>query len=201
MKTMLQKQLGIMVSLWAVILVISAIGAKEMGTWVLEVLPVVIGSAVLLYTNNKFPLPRYIMIWIFIHGLVLMLGGHYTYAKVPLGFWLQDLFNFQRNPYDRIGHLFQGFVPALIAKEVLFRQAKIESKKWIVFLAVCICLSISVTYEFIEWGAAMISGDGADSFLGAQGDVWDSHWDMLLAGIGAILALLIYRKKWDSNPT
>ena len=201
MKTMSQKQLGIMVALWAVVLVISGIGAKEMGTWFLEVFPVIAGSAVLFYTNKKFPLPRYVMIWIFIHGLVLMLGGHYTYAKVPLGFWLQDLFNFQRNPYDRIGHLFQGFVPALIAKEILFRQAKIDSKKWIVFLTVCICLSISVTYEFIEWGAALISGDGADSFLGAQGDVWDSHWDMLLAGIGAILALFIYRKKWDSNPT
>lgn len=201
MKIMPQKHLMIMVAVWAVVLVVSGIGAHEMGTWVLEVLPVVIGSAILLYTNKKFPLPYYVMIWIFIHGLVLMLGGHYTYAKVPVGFWLQDLMHLERNPYDRIGHLFQGFVPALIAKEILIRDVKIESKKWIAFLVVCICLSISVAYEFIEWGAAVISGEGAEAFLGTQGDVWDSHWDMLLAGIGAVLALLIYCKKWDSDPT
>lgn len=197
MKIMSQKLLLIMIALWGVILVISAIGAKELGTWALEVFPVVLGSAVLFYTNSKFPLPRYVMIWIFIHGLVLMLGGHYTYAKVPVGFWLQDIFNFQRNPYDRIGHLFQGFVPALIAKEILFRQVKIQSKSWIFFLTVCICLTVSVSYEFIEWAAALISADGADSFLGAQGDIWDSHWDMLMAAVGGIIALALYRKKWD----
>ncbi len=183
-----------MVAIWLVFLIISGIGAKEFDTWCLEVFPVVLASAILFYTNKKFPLPRFVMIWIFIHGLVLMLGGHYTYAKVPFGFWLQDIFSFERNPYDRIGHLFQGFVPALIAKEVLFRQVQIQSRKWIYFLCVCICLTVSVIYEFIEWGVAVALGQGAEAFLGTQGDVWDTHWDIFLAGIGAIIALIIYHK-------
>ncbi len=197
---MSQKQLIMMIFFWALGLIISSLGARDFVTWALEIFPVVIGSLVLLYSNRKFSLPFYVMIWIFIHGLVLMIGGHYTYAEVPFGFWLKDIFHFERNPYDRIGHLFQGFVPALIAKEVLFRQVKIHSKKWIIFLSIAICLSVSVTYELVEWAAALILNQGAEAFLGTQGDAWDTQWDMFMALVGAILALSIYYQRWNLNP-
>lgn len=184
-----------MLALWGVALIISFIGCEDQLTWVMEVVPAVIAGMVLLYTNDRFPLPRYIMIWIFIHGLVLIMGGHYTYAKVPMGFWLQDVFHFARNPYDRIGHFFQGFVPALVAREVLVRHVGVKKVGWCFFLTVVIAMGISVTYEFIEWAAAILMNQSAEAFLGTQGDIWDTQWDMLLATIGAIVALIIYRRK------
>jgi putative membrane protein len=184
-----------MFCLWGLALAVSAIHPKEMSTWCMEVAPVIIAAPILWLTYGAFTLPRYIMIWIFIHGLILILGGHYTYAEVPLGFWLQEIFGLSRNPYDRIGHFFQGFVPALIAREILVRVVDLRKMGWVFFLSVCICLSISVFYEFIEWWAALILGQGAEAFLGTQGDVWDSHWDMLLAGIGAMSSLIIYRSR------
>lgn len=124
-----------------------------------------------------------------------MIGGHYTYAEVPAGFWVRDLLHWERNPYDRLGHLMQGFVPALITREILYRQAKIHSQAWLFFLTVTVCMGVSIFYEFIEWWVALIFGEGSAEFLGTQGDEWDTQWDMFLATLGAIAAQLIYNKK------
>ncbi len=197
MKTFTAKQFYIFVAAWVAVLAISAWHPKESLTWLLEVAPVLIAIPLLWKTREKFPLPRYIMFWIFVHGVVLMVGGHYTYAEVPFGFWLRDFLGFERNPYDRIGHLLQGFVPALIAREILIRQAKMTSKAWLFFLTVTVCMGISMTYEFIEWAVALIMNQESDAFLGTQGDVWDTQWDMFLATCGAIAAQLVYRRKND----
>lgn len=184
----------VIVVLWLVALVISGIGPKDRATWWMEVAPVIISAPLLLWTRKSFPLSRIILFFIFLHGLVLMLGGHYTYAEVPLGYWLQDVFSFSRNPYDRIGHFMQGFVPALIAREILVRKVRL-SGAWLFFLTVTVCLSISAVYEFIEWWAALMLGQGADAFLGTQGDPWDTQWDMFLAMVGAILAQVFVPRK------
>jgi putative membrane protein len=126
-----------------------------------------------------------------------MLGGHYTYARVPPGFWVQDLFGFARNHYDRLGHLAQGFIPAMIAREILLRRTPLTRGGWLFFIVCCICLAISACYEFIEWWAALIGGAGATEFLGTQGDVWDTQWDMLMALIGAITAQLLLARLHD----
>lgn len=191
-KTLSHKQLTLVLGLWLIALAVSAQQPSDWMIWWMEVMPVLLAIPILLVTRNSFPLPRYILIWIFIHGLVLILGGHYTYAKVPLGFWLQDLLHFERNPYDRIGHLFQGFVPALIAREILLRKADLQKKAWLFFLTVTICVFVSVLYEFIEWWSAIYFGQSAEAFLGTQGDPWDTHWDIFLALIGALVAQIIY---------
>jgi putative membrane protein len=126
-----------------------------------------------------------------------MLGGHYTYARVPLGFWMQDLFDFSRNHYDRIGHLAQGFIPALIAREILLRRTPLRRGAWLFFLVTCVCLAVSVCYEFIEWWAALIGGSGATEFLGTQGDVWDTQWDMFMALVGSLLGQLTLSRLHD----
>jgi putative membrane protein len=169
-----------------VLLGLSAIHPYEMGTWWLEVFPIVIAVPILAATYRRFPLTPLVYTLIFVHACILMLGGHYTYARVPLGFWLQDLLDFSRNPYDRIGHLAQGFVPAIIAREILLRRTPLRVGGWLFFLVCCVCLAISACYEFIEWWAALIGGGGATEFLGTQGDVWDTQWDMFMALIGAI---------------
>lgn len=179
--------------LWAIALVLSGVNPKDQLTWWLETFPVFIVAPVLVFTFRRFSLPRYVYGWIFIHGLVLILGAHYTYAEVPVGFWLQDLFGFSRNHFDRIGHFLQGFVPALVVREILSRQAKVESRYWLYFLTTAVCMAISVSYEFIEWWSAMILGQGADAFLGTQGDPWDTQWDVFLATVGACLSQLLYR--------
>jgi putative membrane protein len=158
----------------------------------LEVFPIFIAIPVLYCTGTPFPLPRNILAFIFVHGIVLMIGGHYTYAGAPPGRWLADLFDLQRNPYDRIGHFFQGFVPALIAAEILQRKVGLKSAGWIFFLSVAVCMAISVTYEFVEWWTALILGENAEAFLGTQGDPWDTQWDMFTATIGAILGQCFY---------
>ncbi len=195
MKTLTRSQFLAMFGLWILALIASGIGPKDRATWYMEVAPVLIAMPILWFTRTSFPLPRYIMLWIFIHGLVLMLGGHYTYAEVPLGYWLKDVLSFERNPYDRIGHLMQGFVPALVAREILMRKNIVRDAAWLFFITVTICMSISVVYEFLEWWAALIMGEGADSFLGTQGDQWDTQWDMFLASLGAVAAQLVYRYK------
>jgi putative membrane protein len=134
---------------------------------------------------------------IFVHALILMLGGHYTYAKVPLGFWMQDWFGFTRNHYDRIGHFAQGFVPALAAREVLLRRGVLKRGGWLVFVVICVCLAVSALYELIEWQAAVIGGAGADAFLGTQGDVWDTQEDMATCLVGAAAALLLLSRRHD----
>ena len=154
----------------------------------MEVFPIFLAVPVLLATYRRFPLTRLLYTLIFIHACILMLGGHYTYARVPLGFWMQDLFHFSRNHYDRIGHFAQGFIPAMIAREILVRRTPLRPGGWLFFLVCCVCLAVSAVYEFIEWWAALIGGSGATEFLGTQGDVWDTQWDMFMALIGAITA-------------
>jgi putative membrane protein len=164
---------------------------------VLEVFPVVIAAPLLYFTWPRFPLTPLAYRLIFIHALILMLGGHYTYAHVPLGFWLQDLFGFARNPYDRIGHFAQGFVPAIIAREILLRTTALRPGKMLFFLICCVCLAISACYEFIEWWAALLLGQGAHEFLGTQGDEWDTQWDMFMALVGAVAAQLAFGRIHD----
>ena len=137
--------------------------------------------------------------WITLHGLVLVWGGHYTYARVPFGFWLQDIFDLARNPYDRIGHFFQGFVPALIVREIFIRKSVVRSSIWQIIFVVCLVQTISVFYEYIEWVSALISGQGASEFLGTQGDPWDTQLDMLMALVGACFALMFLSKVQDKQ--
>jgi putative membrane protein len=164
---------------------------------VLEVFPIFIAVPILVATAKRFPLTPLAYRLIFLHAIILVIGGHYTYAKVPLGFWLQRTFRFSRNDYDRIGHLAQGFVPAIVTREVLLRRSPLQRGKWLFFLVTCVCLAISACYEFIEWAAAEIGGSQADAFLGTQGDVWDTQWDMLMALIGAIVAQLTLARRHD----
>jgi putative membrane protein len=171
------------------LLALSAWRAHDIPTWVLEVLPVVIVLAILWATHRRFPLTPLLLALIFIHAVILMLGGHYTYARVPLGFWIQEAFGLARNPYDGIGHFAQGFVPAIAARELLLRHTRLERGGWLSVIVTAVCLAISALYELIEWGAAVALGQGADEFLGTQGDPWDTQKDMALAGIGAVVAL------------
>ena len=180
-----------------VLLALSRIGALEPGTWLMEVAPILIVAPILVLTARRFPLTPLVYRLLFVHALILMVGGHYTYAKVPLGFWAQDAFGLARNHYDRLGHLAQGFVPAMLAREVLLRRSPLERGKWLGFLVVCVCLALSATYELIEWLAAVLGGSAADAFLGTQGDVWDTQWDMFMALIGAISALLLLSSVHD----
>jgi putative membrane protein len=169
-------------------LAVSAWSPFDRPTWLLEVLPVFIALPLLALTRRRFPLTRLVYALIALHALILILGGTHTYARVPLGFWLQDLFAFQRNPYDRIGHFAQGFVPALVAREILLRLAVVRGRGWLFFLVSCVALAISACYEFVEWGAALAFGQGAEEFLATQGDPWDTQADMALALLGAVLA-------------
>jgi putative membrane protein len=157
----------------------------------MEVAPVFIAAPILVATYKRYPLTTLVYTLIFVHACILILGGHYTYARVPLGFWIQDAFDFSRNHYDRIGHFAQGFVPAMIAREILLRRSPLVPGKWLFFVVVCICLAISACYEFIEWWAALIGGAGATEFLGTQGDQWDTQWDMFMAFTGAIVAQVL----------
>ncbi len=170
-------------------LVVSGIRPYDRLTWWMEVLPVFIAFPILLVTRARFPLTSLLYGLIFLHALVLMLGGAYTYARVPLGFWIEHALGLHRNPYDKIGHFFQGFVPALVAREVLVRGQRIRGRGMLGFVVVCIVLAISAAYELIEWAAALALGQGADEFLGTQGDPWDTQSDMFLALIGAVAAL------------
>lgn len=171
-----------------VLLAISGYKPYEMATWWMEVAPVIVAIPILLATYKRFPLTPLVYTLIFVHACILILGGHYTYARVPLGFWVQDIFGFARNHYDRLGHLAQGFIPAIIAREILLRRTPLRPGGWLFFLVCCVCLAISAVYEFIEWWAALIGGEGATEFLGTQGDVWDTQWDMFMALIGSVLA-------------
>lgn len=166
-------------------------------TWLMEVLPVMLVLPVLWLTHRRFPLTQLLLIAIFLHCAVLMLGGAYTYARVPLGFALQDLLGLARNPYDRIGHFFQGLVPALAARELYIRHAVINGRGWLAFLVLCTVLAVSAAYELIEWSAALAMGQGADQFLGTQGDVWDTQSDMFMALLGAIAALALFARRQD----
>ncbi len=180
-----------------VLLAISGWRPYDRATWVLEVFPVLLALPILFATYRRFPLSTLLYIGIFAHAAVLMLGGAYTYARVPLGFEIADLLHLSRNPYDKIGHFFQGLVPALVAREILIRGEYVRGKKMLAFIVVSIVLAISATYEFIEWGAALAMGQGADEFLGTQGDQWDTQSDMFFALIGAVTALLCFSGMQD----
>lgn len=171
-------------------LLVSGWQPHDRATWWMETAPVFIAVPVLLFTWRRFPLTPLLYGLIFAHALILMLGGAYTYARVPLGFWLQDWLGLTRNPYDKIGHFAQGFVPALVAREILLRGRYLVSRPMASFLSVCVALAISACYELIEWWAALALGQGADEFLGTQGDPWDTQSDMFMALIGASLAML-----------
>jgi putative membrane protein len=197
MKQASSTEVRVLLAVGAAALVWSAIGTLDRMTWVLEVFPIVLGVPLLIATRKRFPLTPLLYQLILIHSLILMLGGHYTYARVPLGFWVQDLFGFARNHYDRLGHFAQGFIPAMIAREILLRTSPLKSGKWLFFLVTTVCMSVSVMYEFIEWWSALILGGGASEFLGTQGDVWDTQWDMFLATVGAITAQLTLARVQD----
>ena len=178
-------------------LVLSGIRPYDRTTWVLEVFPVVVALALLWATRERFPLTTLLYTLIAIHGIVLMAGGAYSYARVPLGFSIQEAFGLSRNPYDKIGHFMQGFVPAILAREVLVRGSYVHGRKMLAFVCICIPLAFSAFYELIEWWAALSLGQGADEFLGTQGDPWDTQSDMFMALLGAITALLLLSRPHD----
>ena len=183
----------------AIALVLSGLAPTDRGTWWLEIFPILIGAPILVATYRRFPLTTFVYTLLAVHALILMLGGHYTYARVPLGFWVQDLFGFARNHYDRLGHFAQGFIPAILVREILLRTSPLRRGRWLFVLVTAVCLAFSACYEFIEWGAAVLGGESADAFLGTQGDVWDTQWDMLFALIGAITAQLTLSKVHDRS--
>lgn len=178
-------------------LVLSGLDPFDRLTWVLETAPVMLGLPVLWATHRRFPLTPLIYRLLFIHGLILMLGGAYTYARVPLGFWAQDAFDLARNHYDRLGHLAQGFIPAMLTREILLRATPLRSGGWLFFLTTCVVLAFSASYEFTEWGAALVMGADADAFLATQGDVWDTQWDMFMALLGALFAQSLLSRLHD----
>ena len=178
-------------------LVASGIGPTERGTWVLEVFPVLLGVPILVATRHRFPLTPLAYRLLFLHSLVLVVGGHYTYARVPLGFWVEDALGLARNPYDRLGHFAQGFVPALLARELLLRTSPLRPGKWLFALVAMSALALSAAYELLEWWAALLGGEAAESFLGTQGDPWDTQWDMFLALVGALASQLLLSRAHD----
>lgn len=187
----------IWLALYFLVLLWSGINPKDYFTWFLEVLPALIGLVVIAVTYNKFRLTTLAYLLILIHCIILMVGGHYTYAEVPLFNWLRDTFNMARNNYDKLGHLAQGFIPAIIVREILLRREIVAKKGWLPFITVCICLAISAFYELLEWWAALLSGEAAEAFLGTQGYAWDTQSDMGLALLGAAAALLLLSKMHD----
>ena len=171
-------------------LALSGIAPYDRATWLLEVAPVLIAFPLLLWTYQRFALTRLLYVIIALHALVLILGGAYTYARVPPGFWVQDLFELSRNPYDKLGHFIQGVTPALLAREILSRRGFVVPGKMLGFLAICVALAFSAFYELIEWWVALLAGQGAEDFLGTQGDPWDTQSDMLMALLGALLSVI-----------
>jgi putative membrane protein len=180
----------------------AAIKPHDYFTWFLEIFPILIALPILFFTFKKFPLSNLVYALILLHATILMVGGHYTYAEVPLFNWLRDTFDLSRNYYDRVGHFAQGFVPAMIAREILLRKQIVKNtgKKnvWLFFIVCSICLSISACYEFVEWWVAVGSGAAAEAFLGTQGDVWDTQWDMFMALVGAVTAQICLAK-WHNQ--
>lgn len=189
------KQISLVVL--AIALLASAIKPVDRPTWLLEVLPVLIGVPLMLWIDRRHTVTALVFVLVIAHCLVLIYGGAYTYAHVPLGFWMQDWFGFARNNYDKIGHFMQGFAPALIARETLVRSARLPDQRYLALLCVCVSLAVSAFYELIEWWAALLLGKGADEFLGTQGDPWDTQSDMLMALIGALVALALLSKVHD----
>lgn len=181
------------------VLIWSGIEPRDRMTWVLEVFPAVVGIGILMALYQRFRFTSLVYVLVALHAILLMVGGHYTYAEVPLGEWVADWLNIDRNHYDRLGHFMQGFVPALIAREVMLRVTPLQRGGWLFGLVVAVALAISAFYEFIEWWVALLSEQAAESFLGTQGAVWDTQWDMFLALCGAILAQLLLARWQDKQ--
>ncbi len=185
------------IAIFTVTLVWSGIAPKETLTWFLEVAPAMIGLVILALTRRRFPLTPLTYLLILVHSIILMIGGHYTYAEVPLGEWVREAFDQTRNNYDKLGHLAQGFIPAIIAREVLVRNAVVRGRRWTSLVVVSICLAFSAFYELLEWWVALLSDEAAEAFLGTQGYVWDTQSDMMYALVGALLALLLLTRWHD----
>jgi len=179
--------LGVLVAL---ALLWSGLAPADRTTWWLEIFPILVAAPILLVSARRFPLTPLTYSLLAIHAVILMIGGHYTYANVPLGFWARDLLGLARNDYDRLGHFAQGFVPAILVRELLLRTSPLRPGRWLFFLVTATCLAFSACYEFFEWWAAVAGGHAADAFLGTQGDPWDTQWDMFTALIGALVAQL-----------
>ena len=188
------KKYYILITLFLIGLILSGINPHDYFTWFLEVFPAIIGLVILIFTFKKFQFTFLTYSLILVHCYVLFIGGHYTYAEVPLFDWIKEAFHQSRNNYDKVGHFTQGFVPAIIVRELFIRKAVVKPGAWLAFLTVCTCLSISVFYEFLEWVVAEASGQSAEAFLGTQGYVWDTQSDMLYAGIGATCAVILLGK-------
>jgi putative membrane protein len=180
-----------------VVLAWSAVRPHDYFTWLMEVAPILIGVPILVATYRRFALTPLLYRLIFLHAVILMVGGRYTYAEVPLGFWMERMFGFARNHYDRIGHFAQGFVPAILAREILWRRGVVTRRGWLFFLVTCVCLAFSAFYELIEWWTAEATGSAATAFLGTQGDPWDTQWDMFFALVGALVSLLLLGRVHD----
>jgi putative membrane protein len=183
--------------IWVAALIASGIAPNDRLTWWLEVAPVLIALPLLLATRRAFPFTTLAYVLICLHGLILMVGGAYTYSQVPAGLWVQDWLGLARNPYDRLGHVAQGFIPAIVAREILVRKFALVPGRFLFFVTLCICLAVSAFYELIEWWAALALGQGAEEFLGTQGDQWDTQWDMFLALAGATVSLLLLSRLHD----
>ncbi len=178
-------------------LVLSGIAPYDRATWWMEIFPILIAAPILIVTYRRFPLTPLVYTLLAVHAIILMVGGHYTYARVPLGFWMQDLLGLARNDYDRLGHFAQGFIPALLVREILLRTSPLRPGRWLFVLVTAVCLAFSACYEFIEWWTALVGGASATDFLGTQGDVWDTQADMFSALVGAIAAQLVLSRVHD----
>ncbi len=193
--------MNIKILMWVIVflsvLTWSAIQPADRLTWWMEVIPAIVGFVILIMTRQRFPLTELVYFLILVHAIILMVGGHYTYAEVPLGDWLRDLVGGGRNNYDKLGHLAQGFIPVMIAREIMIRNKVVAARGWLTFLLLSVVLAFSAFYELIEWWAALVSSEAAESFLGTQGYIWDTQSDMLWALCGAILALLSLSKLHD----
>lgn len=197
MATSVPKEPLILMTMTVLVTIVSGIAPYDHATWALEVAPVAVVLAILLATYRRFPLTLLAYRLLFVHALILIVGGHFTYARVPAGFWIQDLFDLGRNHYDRLGHLAQGFIPAIVVREILLRLSPLVRGGWLWLTVTSVCLAFSAFYELIEWWIAVIAGGGAVEFLGTQGDVWDAQWDMFCALIGALLAQWLLGRPHD----
>ena len=188
---------GILLVVVVLALVGSGVAPYDRTTWWLEVFPVVLGAPILVATHRRFPLTPLVYTLLTVHAIILVVGGHYTYARVPLGSWVQHALGLARNDYDRLGHFAQGVVPAIFAREVLLRTSPLRPGRWLFALVTAVCLAFSAFYELFEWWTAVIGGQSADAFLGTQGDPWDTQWDMFTALIGALVAQLTLTRWHD----
>jgi len=187
------------VALLAPVVIWSWIGPHDRFTWWLESAPAVVGVPLIIVFQRRFPLSTLLLVLLWLHCVLLVVGGHYTYAQVPLGEWAKGWFGWSRNNYDKLGHFTQGFVPAILTREILLRTSPLKGSKWLGFLVVCVCLAFSATYELIEWFTAVTSGEAANDFLGTQGDPWDTQTDMLWALIGALVAVVGFSRWHDRS--